>query len=174
MMTPMRALLATLATYAVLSCGPDPNADAAKIRINELMPANTSTIVDENGVYDDWVELYNGGSKEVDLEGYYMSDTSSDYFQRRLPAGLKIGADSVLMLWADGSISGGILHLPFKLSSVGEDIYLTSPDGKQIDSYQWTSAVADQSFARFPDGTGAFIVCASPTPNAKNGAACGQ
>ncbi|MBN2362192.1 MAG: lamin tail domain-containing protein [Deltaproteobacteria bacterium] len=159
-------------SIAVASCEPDPPKEV-KLHLNEIMPSNQFAHADEHGEYDDWLELYNGESEEIDLEGYYVSDSSSDYFKRRLPAGLKIAADGVLLLWADGSIDQGINHLPFKLNATGEDLYLTSPDGDLIDSYQWTNAFGDQSFARFPDGSGDFALCAYPTPDQKNGAACG-
>jgi len=65
---------------------------------------------------------------------------------------------------ADKSVSQGISHLPFKLSSAGEGLYLTAPDNKLVDSHEWSAAVADQSFARFADGIGAFTLARLPAP----------
>ena len=42
--------------------------------INEIMASNFTKVADQDGEYDDWVELYNGGSNAVNLSGFYLSD----------------------------------------------------------------------------------------------------
>ena len=44
------------------------------IVINEVMSSNTRTIYDEDGDTPDWIELYNHGSEQINLNGYYLSD----------------------------------------------------------------------------------------------------
>jgi hypothetical protein len=45
--------------------------------INEIMSSNTSAVMDEDGDYSDWLEIYNYGSVPVNLNGYGLSDDSS-------------------------------------------------------------------------------------------------
>ena len=40
---------------------------AGQVVINEVCPSNISTIQNSNGMYSDWIELYNAGSSDVDL-----------------------------------------------------------------------------------------------------------
>jgi len=42
--------------------------------INELMASNDMTMSDQDGDFDDWIELYNTGTETVDLSGYSLLD----------------------------------------------------------------------------------------------------
>jgi hypothetical protein len=44
------------------------------IAINEVMASNATRIADEDGDYEDWIELYNYGSTPINLIGYGLSD----------------------------------------------------------------------------------------------------
>ncbi len=48
------------------------------IRLNEIMASNTSTIVDDDGEYSDWIEIYNSGNSAINLNGMYLSDDPLD------------------------------------------------------------------------------------------------
>ncbi len=47
----------------------------AQIVINEASNKNYRQIIDEDGEYNDWIELYNTSSKDVDLSGWALSDS---------------------------------------------------------------------------------------------------
>src|SRR5665647_1552707 len=47
---------------------------AEPVVINELMPVNSTTVADNYGEYDDWIELYNLSPSPQDLTGCYLSD----------------------------------------------------------------------------------------------------
>ncbi len=53
-----------------------PRAVAAlpELRINEVVTSNAYGLIDEEGETPDWIELYNGSSEAVSLEGYSLSD----------------------------------------------------------------------------------------------------
>ncbi|MCP4547761.1 MAG: T9SS type A sorting domain-containing protein [bacterium] len=73
------------------------NEAAARIRINEAMSLNSATICDENGDFEDWVELYNAGAESVDLDGYYLSDDPANPLMWRIPAiALNPGAHTII------------------------------------------------------------------------------
>jgi hypothetical protein len=46
----------------------------AQLVLNEGSNKNYSTVKDEDGEAQDWVEIYNAGSTAVDLSGYSLSD----------------------------------------------------------------------------------------------------
>jgi hypothetical protein len=41
----------------------------SQVVINEVLSANSSVLADENGSYEDWVELFNRGASTVNLNG---------------------------------------------------------------------------------------------------------
>ena len=47
---------------------------AQSVLLNEVMTANSRTLLDENGDSSDWIELYNPGASPVSLAGYGLSD----------------------------------------------------------------------------------------------------
>ncbi|MBN2180338.1 MAG: hypothetical protein JW715_00380, partial [Sedimentisphaerales bacterium] len=50
-------------------------AEAAKtLVINELMASNKSAAQDEQGQYDDWIEIYNYGTNAIYMGGMYLTD----------------------------------------------------------------------------------------------------
>ena len=50
---------------------------------------------------DDWIELYNLTDREVDLEGYYLSDTSKHPLKSRLSRGSVVPAHGYLVFFAN-------------------------------------------------------------------------
>ncbi|MGK0412644.1 MAG: hypothetical protein ACJA1B_000842 [Polaribacter sp.] len=50
------------------------NVFSQDITINEIMTANTIAIADEDGTFEDWIEVNNYGTVSVDLSGYRLSD----------------------------------------------------------------------------------------------------
>jgi hypothetical protein len=174
------ALSLTLSTalIAVAGCGSsDSSTDSgdnlpplATLHINELQPSNQDTITDEQGDADDWLELYNSGSEAVDLKDYAFSDGSG--LQQTIKGSLVVPAGGYLLLWADGSTSQGANHLGFKLKASGDQVSFKDTYGRTVDSVVFGSATGQNSYARYPDGAGAFSWCAKPTPGVSNGAAC--
>ena len=143
----------------------------AKLAINELQPSNKDTITDDKGKASDWIEIYNPEVVAVDLKGYTIGDSGT----KQLIAGsLSVPAGGFVLLWADDSTGQGPNHLGFKLSAKGGDsLTLTDPTGKAVDTVSFGVATGQNVYARFPNGTGAFVWCDKPTPGAGNGVACG-
>ena len=57
----------------------------SQIVINEGSNKNYQTIADEDGEYEDWIELYNAGTTTVDLFGYSLTDDSNEPAQWVFP-----------------------------------------------------------------------------------------
>lgn len=135
--------------------------------INEFMASNDETVADQDGEYDDWIELYNNGASSIDLEGYYLSDDATDLMKWAFPAGTTIDNNSYLVIWADNDEDQEGLHAAFKLSASAESVFLVNPTGTIVDEVSYVDQSADISYGRSPNGTGDFQVM-SPTFNAEN------
>lgn len=147
-------------------------AQKPSILITEIMALNNSTITDESGKYEDWIELYNAGDKTVDIGGMYMTDDSDDPKQHKIPEGdsaTLIYPGSYLLLWADDDIEEGVLHIEFKLSKDGEYLALYDHDGETlIDSVYFSRQNANVSFGRNPEQPEKWQFFDDPTPGSKN------
>ena len=135
--------------------------------INELMASNTNTAADENGEFEDWIELFNTNDHEVDLSGLYLSDKTTNIKKWEIPAGIKISAKGYLVIWADEDQEQGALHANFKLSKSGEDVIFADAQSNILDQVNFGEQSDDMSYARVPNGTGGFIMQA-PTFKANN------
>ncbi|GEM_PF-1387272 len=150
-----------------------PSALSGQLYINECMADNTFTISDEQGSYEDWIEIYNAGSTAVDLGGYYLSDdlNAAEYWQIPMtnPTLTTIPAGGFLLLWADSDPEEGALHLDFKLTSAGESILLIAPDGTTpIDEITFPALGSNISFGRTTDGGSDFQEFITVTPRETN------
>lgn len=138
-----------------------------KVVINELLPKNQSYGKDQNGQYDDWIELYNPNEEDVDLSGYFLSDSKKSPTKWMFPDGTIIKKKDYLIVWADKDTLQTGLHTNYKLSSGGENVVLSSPAKKIIDQVEYVATDIQQSYARIPNGTGEFR-WGIPTFNAPN------
>ncbi len=57
------------------------SAPAGDVVINEFMASNDVTASDQDGEFDDWIELYNNTNASIDLSGYSLSDDGTDLTQ---------------------------------------------------------------------------------------------
>ncbi len=128
------------------------------VTINEFLAANDSDTPDQNGEYDDWIELYNGSGTTVDLAGYYLTDDENEPDQWAFPVGTVMEPGEYLMIWADNDEEQDGLHTGFKLSATGETILLSSPTLAAVSRVDFGIQEADVSTGRYPDGTGDFVV----------------
>ena len=150
----------SVAVSAVYSSGP--------IRLNELMSRNSGTIVDENGLTADWLEIMNVSNAPVNLEGYMLAknDSASNVFE--FPA-YTLEAGECVIVFADSTLrndAGGVFHAPFKLSSAGGSLMLFSPSGVAIDTVSFPSLSSDTAYVR--EDLAVWSVSDQPTPGLPN------
>ncbi len=144
----------------------------ARVRINEIMASNDSVVADEDGEYHDWIELYNDGSKPVDLSGWYLSD-SRDILKWQFPKGTLIEGKGYLLVFASGKDKrnlGSQLHTNFKLSTLGEDVVLADRNGKLVDRLYPVELRSDISYGRISDGAEELACFSLSTPGTGNAA----
>lgn len=141
----------------------------AEIRINEVQSNNSGIFRDENGDASDWVELHNGGSEAVSLQGWGLSDNVTQPFKWTFGS-VTIQPGQFMVVWASGKNrpNGPQVHTSWSISSNGEPVLLTQPSGARSDEYSTLVIARDTSLGRKPDGTGPLHFFASPTPGASN------
>src|SRR5688500_7135284 len=109
---------------------------AESVVISEFMARNETGLRDEDGAFSDWIELHNSGSAPVNLDGWYLTDTTNNLTKWRIPA-TNILAGGYLVIFASGkdrATPGAPLHTSFNLSGSGEYLALVRPDGVTIAS----------------------------------------
>ncbi len=139
--------------------------------INEFMASNTSAVEDvSSGVseYDDWVELYNRGNTSINLLGYHLSDNENVLDKWTFPD-VSIAPNEYLIVWLDNDLDATSgLHTNFRLSTDGEELFLSTSNNFIIDALFYGELPSDLGYARVPNGSGAFVV-QDHTHNANNG-----
>ncbi len=137
--------------------------------INEVMPINNSTISDEVGAYEDWVELYNSTNAAINLSGKFLSDDTVSWYKFPLPS-ISIPAHGFKLIWLDKDHAQGPLHATFKLGP-NESIFLTTVQDLQP---RLTGRMAnlpdlpDVSLALTIDGGNDAVFTSETTPEYSN------
>ncbi|MFC1550950.1 CotH kinase family protein [Candidatus Latescibacterota bacterium] len=142
--------------------------------INEIMVSNTITFQDENGNYPDWIEIYNSNTTRIDLNGYGLSDRPDNPYKWTFPAVI-LEPKEYLIVAASGKDRAKtsdyyfyIFHTNFKLSSEGEALVLTNPDGVLCDSVYTKINGTDISYGRMPDGEEGWVLFLETSPGVRN------
>ncbi len=124
--------------------------------INELMASNQTAIPDQDGEYDDWVELYNNSNNSIDLSGWYLTDDFQNLAKWPFPNGVVLNANSYLTIWVDDDELQDGLHTSFNLNADGEELLLVRPDQTVADQVVFGAQTTDVSYSRCPNGVGGF------------------
>ena len=139
------------------------------IVINEFMSVNESILMDEDGDYPDWIELYNGSSNSINLVGYGLSDKEDDPFKWIFPTCIIEPGEFKIIFASNKDYQGSFyLHTNFKISSSGEELLLTNPFGNLIDYINPTPLSENISFGRSQDGGLMFERLNQYTPEQSN------
>lgn len=142
--------------------------------------ANTLVINEVNSSPDDWVELMNTGTEELDLAGFELRDNSDDH-RWQFPEGtilapgelLLVDAHSEGMIYDDAEdiYVNGVFDEAIGIGS-GDSIRLYDAEGNLLDQHSWTEHAnvggdESASWGRYPDGTGDFVLMPE-TPGENN------
>ncbi|MFK7772241.1 MAG: CotH kinase family protein [Saprospiraceae bacterium] len=140
------------------------------IYINELMSLNNA-VADEFGEMDDWLEIYNDNETGVLLEGIYISDDVTDTTKWQFPDPIFIFPKSFALIWADDAPQQGSNHVPFKLSSNGETVFIAQQQGDELvvlDEITFGTLSENVSYGRVSDGEDSWVYFGNYTPNNSN------
>ena len=106
----------------------------AQLRISEFMASNASTLADEDGAYEDWIEIQNNSPVTVNLLDWSLTDDDDDLTKWRFPA-TNLPPGQFLIVFAsdkDRRNPGATLHTNFKLGADGEYLALVDPSGTNV------------------------------------------
>ena len=135
--------------------------------INEVMASNVATVSDQDGEFDDWIELYNNSNSAVNLTGWILTDNPANLTKWDFPANTSIPANGYIIVWADEDSSQVGLHANFKLSAAGEQLMLINASSSTVQDITFGAQQVDMGYARSPNGTGSFVI-KNPTYKANN------
>lgn len=127
-----------------------------------------SVVINEVLARGDRVELHNPGASAISLVGWGITDEADNPFKFRFPAGASISAGQHLILFADSDSTPPGFHLGFSLKGEGDEVYLTDPSGRLVDSIVFGLQIDNYSIGRLANRQWALTV---PTLSAVNRAA---
>ncbi len=162
-------ILLGCSVFSLSACkGVEPSTPA--IAINEVVSSNDGVSIDESGQTEDWLELVNTSAETLNLSNYAIADSAAEF--HTLPP-IDLAPNAVIVLWADDDPEDGPMHLPFKLSASGDSLQLKDLTTSEIIAELVIPPLpTNQSYARFPSGSGNFVSCRYPSPNKVNGNEC--
>jgi hypothetical protein len=147
---------------------------ATDFRISEFMASNVSTLADEDGQYNDWIEIRNTGDAAGNLAGYRLTDNAAQVSQWTFPS-VSVPAGGHLVVFASGKDrtdpAGPYLHTNFSLNADGEYLALVAPDGTKKSEFspRFPGQEADVSYGTDYAAAGQPLrYFATPTPGAAN------
>lgn len=142
----------------------DGEVNISKLVINEVMTSNKGAYADSNGKIYDYVEIYNGNEKDINLKDYGLSDEENKV-KWVFPETI-IGPKEYIVVFLSGNRSEG-LYANFKLkSSGGEVMTLFKPNGKVVDAVETVALDGNTVMAR--DLNGKWVVQTEATPGYAN------
>ncbi len=109
---------------------------------------------------EDWVELYNGTDREIDLSGYRVVDDKARYI---VPEGTKLPSGRPIAFYREKMTPDNF----FSLHEDEDLVRLEDPSRNVLDEIRWSETFSGQSLARNVDGSGDFVV-GEPTPGRLN------
>lgn len=128
-----------------------------EVVINEFLADNLNGTTNNDGKNEDWIELYNNSTRDINLADCYLTDDNSIKSKWKFPSQSVIPAKGFLIVWADEKSDATEIHCNFKLSKSGESLYFYSTDSTQLlDNVSFGEQETDLSYGRYPNGTGAF------------------
>lgn len=128
------------------------------LRLNEVMVVNESSVVDDYGQHQAWIELFNSTFGPLEISSVYLTTDSTKPKMYPVPLGdvnTEIPPRQHVLFWADGQPDKGTFHTSLLLES-GKDnwIGIYDADGKTLidEVVVPASLLPDQSYARKIDG----------------------
>ena len=137
--------------------------------INEICTVNHQSLVSETLGTPDWVELYNGSRKALNVRGYGLTDNPKQSYKYTLPDVTVEPGGYLIVYFTGGSEAADAdpLCTGFGLSRYGENLLLVDANYNLLDSVEVPALEADVSYARAADGSWGYAVV--PTPGEANG-----
>jgi len=143
---------------------PDNSIISGKLIISEVLSSNSGVWVNSDNETTDYIELYNGTNRDIDLSGYGLSDRL-DKIKWEFPKGTTIKKGEYLVVSLSGKQASG-LNASFKLSaSSKENVVLADSLGTIIDYVETIETEKNQVMYR---NNNTFILSDNMSPGYEN------
>ena len=127
-----------LLTFSAFLCGGLISMQAQNVSdliISEVMAEpDSSSIVDDYGHRNGWIEIFNKSQGTVNYAGCFLSDDKNNLQKSLIPKSdnrTKLGPRQVALFYASGNGTEGTFYADFKIRK-GSTVYLVSNDGRTI------------------------------------------
>jgi Na+-transporting methylmalonyl-CoA/oxaloacetate decarboxylase gamma subunit len=144
------------------------------MKINEVLVVNETNYVDNYGLRNGWIELYNSSAATVNVGGCYLTNDKNNPKKYRISKGdplTKIKPSQHALFFADDKTDRGTFHLNFSFDPTKENyVALYDNSGTTlIDEITIPAGqLADVSYGRKMDGSAEWVQLTRVSPNANN------
>lgn len=160
-----------IAFVLVLSCVQSKAQSGLDLRINEILVHNDSNYVDDYGMRNSWIEIFNTAYNSVNMGGMYLTNDPKNPKKYLIAKGdpiTRIPSRNYLVFFGDNHPTRGILHLNFSLEDTNY-LALYDVNGRTlIDELTFPTQKVDTSYGRENDGSETWVQLGQTTPKANN------
>ncbi|HTL30516.1 MAG TPA: lamin tail domain-containing protein, partial [Tepidisphaeraceae bacterium] len=145
---------------------------ASHLVISEFMADNESTLADQDGDFEGWIEIHNPTAAAIDLAGHFLTDDEANPTKWAFPT-LVLAPNAYLVVFASGkdrTDAAAPLHTNFRLNNDGEYLALVGPGPLLLHAFApaFPSQRADVSYGLLGDDVSLVRYLGVPTPGAPN------
>ena len=145
----------------------ESQAEAPSVIISEFMaingskaPLDAGELLDENGDSSDWIEIYNPTDTAVNLDGWYLTNSTANLRQWKFPS-ITIQPEKFMIIFASGKDRDDPddeLHTDFKLTGSAGFLAIIRPDGETIENaYEYPQQFGNYSYGPSSNAAGLAI-----------------
>ena len=150
-------------------------ATAAIVVLSEFVADNANGLKDDDGTRQDWLEIFNAGVLNVNLDGWFLTDSATNLTKWRFPASIlpATGSGRYLVVFCsakDRRNPALPLHTNFKISkSVGGFLALVDSNTNIVSSFvSYPVQQQDVAYGRDQNDPNLVGFLTPPTPGAQN------
>lgn len=160
----MKKLISAIALSLVIAAPAAVAQSRDALRINEVMVVNDSSLVDEYGNANAWIELFNSNFAPLEISKVFITNDKNNPTKYPIPLGdvnTRIPKRQHVVFFADNQPNKGTFHTNFTLTP-GKDnwIGIYDADGQTLidEVVVPASVLPGQSWARTVDGNGEWTL----------------
>jgi hypothetical protein len=148
---------------------------AQNLVINEIMVKNASSSLDDGNNFSAWVEVYNAGATQENLNTYIFAEQTGSGYNTWKPGSITVPAGGFAVVYFERQDSVFYIdnqtylgrHASFKLNANGGKLQLQR-NGTTVDEINYPPQFRNVSFGHASDGTGDYVYFSEPSKGASN------
>lgn len=153
LLTGLFLLMGLISAFTLIACFQYSSSHSSQVVINEVCSNNFNGTADENGVFSDYIELYNPSSEAVSLTDYFLSDDLGKLKKYSL-ASIVIPPGAYSLIWLNKAKDTAAGQEGFQISKKGEEIFLCmgALEDTVVDSVVVPKLSYNTAYGRIKDG----------------------